>query len=44
VLVLATIARRLRFRAAPNLGEVAAQPLVTLRPATPVRTIAEPIT
>ena len=43
VLVLATIARRLRFRAAPDLGEVAAQPLVTLRPAALVRMTAEAV-
>jgi cytochrome P450 len=43
VLVLATIARRLRFHAAPDLGVVAAEPLVTLRPAAPVRMIAEPV-
>jgi cytochrome P450 len=43
VLVLATIARRLCFRAAPDLGEVAAQPLVTLRPAALVRMTAEAV-
>jgi cytochrome P450 len=37
VLVLAALARRLRFRAAPDLGPVPAQPLVTLRPGALVR-------
>ena len=36
VLVLATIARRRRFEAAPELTSLTAQPSVTLRPATPV--------
>jgi cytochrome P450 len=36
VLVLATIARRRRFEAAPGLTSLTAQPSVTLRPATPV--------
>jgi cytochrome P450 len=41
VLVLATIARRLRFRAAPDLGPVPPQPLVTLRPGALVRMEAD---
>jgi cytochrome P450 len=40
VLVLATIARRLRFTAAPGLTYVTAQPSVTLRPATTVPLVA----
>jgi cytochrome P450 len=36
VLVLATIARRARFEAAPALTSLTPQPSVTLRPATPV--------
>jgi cytochrome P450 len=40
ILVLATIARRWRFEAAPGLTELTAQPSVTLRPATAVPLIA----
>jgi cytochrome P450 len=40
ILVLATIARRWRFEAAPGLTSLGAQPSVTLRPATPVPLIA----
>jgi cytochrome P450 len=40
-LVLATIARRLRFRAAPGFTAVAAKPLVTLRPASAIPMVAE---
>ncbi len=40
VLVLATIARRLRFEAAPDFTSLTAQPSVTLRPATAVPLIA----
>jgi len=40
VLVLATIARRRRFEAAPELTALGAQPSVTLRPATAVPMIA----
>ena len=42
ILVLATIARRWRFEAAPGLTELTAQPSVTLRPATAVPLIARP--
>jgi cytochrome P450 len=44
VLVLAAIARQLRFRPAPGLGHVPAQPFVTLRPAIAVPMVAEPRT
>ncbi|HEV8022320.1 MAG TPA: cytochrome P450 [Candidatus Lustribacter sp.] len=40
VLVLATIARRRRFAAAPGLTSLGAQPSVTLRPAGPVPMVA----
>jgi cytochrome P450 len=40
ILVLATIARRWAFRAAPGLAAVAAQPSVTLRPASAVPLVA----
>jgi cytochrome P450 len=40
ILVLAAIARRWAFRAAPGLEAVAAQPSVTLRPASPVPLVA----
>ncbi len=40
VLVLATIARRLRFEAAPGLTALGSQPSVTLRPATAVPLVA----
>jgi cytochrome P450 len=43
ILVLAAIARRLRFRAAPGLTAVAAQPFVTLRPAGAVPLVAEAV-
>lgn len=42
ILILATIARRWRFEAAPGLTELTAQPSVTLRPATAVPLIAQP--
>jgi cytochrome P450 len=40
VLVLATIARRLRFTPAPGLVEVPTQPLVTLRPKSAIPLVA----
>ena len=40
ILVLATIAQRVRFEAAPELTSLTAQPSVTLRPATPVPMIS----
>ena len=40
ILVLATIARRWRFRAAPGFTSLAPQPSVTLRPATGVPLVA----
>jgi cytochrome P450 len=40
VLVLATVARRLRFRRAPGAGEIATEPLVTLRPKTAIPLVA----